>query len=135
MPASEPARTAEKTAFGKWRLARRSASATLSNQVFFTPGPSCRRPQPNRDRNRSAAAVTGNRRGTRPGGSEQGRLAVTVDALRVGSVERDAGEELRRHATALACVVGPARRTRSGRTGLAQLGEQCRLPPHRGEAA
>ena len=51
-------------------------------------------------------------------------LAVPLHALGVGSVQREAGEELRRHAAAAAAVVVGA--ARAGATGLrgAQLGEQ-----------
>src|SRR6266568_8455180 len=73
---------------------------------------------------------------TRRGPGDRGErgLAVALDALRVGAVERQPGEELGRHAPAAAGVVG---RTRlAGAPGLrpAQPGEELRLPPDRGEA-
>ena len=52
-----------------------------------------------------------------------------VHALGVGTVERQAGEELRRHAAALARVVAPARRARPGGLRPSQLLEQLALPP------
>src|SRR6266487_3589942 len=70
-----------------------------------------------------------------PGDGRERALAVPLDALRVGAVQRQPGEELGRHAPAAARVVG---RTRlAGAPGLrpAQPGEQLGIPPHRGESA
>src|SRR6516225_8710798 len=62
-------------------------------------------------------------------------LAMPLDALRVGTVQRQPGEELGRHAPAAARVVGRARP--AGAPGLrpAQAAEQLRVPPYRGEPA
>ena len=62
-------------------------------------------------------------------------LAVAEHALGVGAVERQPGEELRRHAAAPARVVVPARRARAAALRLAQLGEQLGLAPDLREAA
>src|SRR6266487_3684975 len=70
-----------------------------------------------------------------PGDRRERPFAMPLDAFRVGTVQRQSGEELGRHAPAAARVVG---RTRlAGAPGLrsAQIGEQLGLPPHRGEAA
>src|SRR5215469_16658100 len=67
--------------------------------------------------------------------SGQRRRAVALDALRVGAVERQAGEELRRHAAAAAGVVEPAGAARSPGVGRAQRGEQRRGLPDRLETA
>ena len=61
--------------------------------------------------------------------------AVSLDALRIGPVQRQAGEELRRHAPALAGAVSRAGAARSARGFGAQFGEQRRGAPHLGEAA
>src|SRR6266567_582457 len=66
-----------------------------------------------------------------PGDRGERALAVTLDALRVGAVERQPGEELGRHAPAAARVVG---RTRlAGAPGLrpAQVSEELRFSPDR----
>ena len=65
----------------------------------------------------------------------QRRLAVALDALGVGAVERQAGEELGRHAAAAAGV--EVRALRAGAAGLraAQVGEQLGVLPHPLEAA
>ena len=60
---------------------------------------------------------------------------MALDALRVRPVERHPGEELGRHAPALAGVVAPAAGARAGGGGLAQLPEQGAVPPHCGEPA
>src|SRR4051794_13027818 len=76
-------------------------------------------------------AVTDTRRGCRTGGHpREGSLSVAEDALWVGAVERETGEELRRHAAALASVVGPAAGARPRRRRLAKLEEQRALAPH-----
>ena len=74
------------------------------------------------------------RRGGPADGRERG-LAVPLDALRVRAVQRQPGEELGRHASAAARVVGRARLAGAAGLRAAQLGEQLGLPPHRGEAA
>ena len=66
---------------------------------------------------------------------EQRSLAVAAHALGVGAVEWQAGEELGRHAAALAGVVAAARRAGTGRLRLAQLGEQFAVLPDLGEPA
>ena len=60
---------------------------------------------------------------------------MSVHALRVGSVERHPGEELGRHAAALAGVVAAAAGARAGGGGSAQLAEQFAVAPHSGEPA
>ena len=78
--------------------------------------------------------VTG--RGTEAGADRsEGLVGVAVDAVGVGAVEGQAGEELGGHASALAGVVGAAGRARAGAGGLAELGEQLGLAPHVREAA
>ena len=64
----------------------------------------------------------------------QSYFAVAADALRVGAVEGQAGEELRRHAPALAGVERAAAGARSCRLRFAQRGEQVALLPHGAEA-
>src|SRR5690606_4974756 len=49
--------------------------------------------------------------------------------------ERQPGEELGSHASALASVELAARRARAGRLGLTQLVEELALAPHAGEPA
>ena len=66
---------------------------------------------------------------------DQGHLPEAAHALRVRPVQRQAGEELRRHAAAAAGVVGRAGRTGPAGLRLAQVREQVRGAPHRGEAA
>ena len=61
-------------------------------------------------------------------------LTVAVHAFGVRAVERQAGEELGRHAAAAAGVERAARGAGPGALGLAQRGEQCRLAPDGGEA-
>ena len=73
------------------------------------------------------------RRVGRPG--RQGLLAEPAHALRVRPVQRQPGEELRRHAPALARVVERARRARAAGLRAAQVGEQLRVPPHALEPA
>src|SRR5690348_6462493 len=63
----------------------------------------------------------------------QGGGAVTLDALRVRAVQRQPGEELGRHATAPARVVGRAGGAGAASLRSAQTCEQLRLPPHGGE--
>src|ERR1700761_5256647 len=70
-----------------------------------------------------------------PSGDRERTLAVPLDALRVGAVQRQPGEELRRHAPAAARVVGRTRLAGPPGLRLAQSGEQLGIPPHRGEAA
>ena len=57
----------------------------------------------------------------------EGGLTVPDHAFGVGAVQRQAGEELRRHAPALARVEELARRARPARLRLAQSGEQLGL--------
>src|SRR4051812_48428127 len=69
MPASQPASSAEVTDFGSCRFARRSASATVSNQAFLamptaaSTRPTRRRPRPARSRSPWRATLS-----KRPGG-------------------------------------------------------------------
>ena len=58
-----------------------------------------------------------------------------LHALGVGTVERQAGEELGRHAAALARVVAAAGCARTGRLRLAELEEQVAVAPDAREAA
>ena len=74
------------------------------------------------------------RRSWRADGADERELSVASDALGVGTVEWQAGEELGGHAPALAHVVAPARRTRTSRLRLAQLAEQVAVAPHPLEA-
>ena len=67
--------------------------------------------------------------------ARQHRLAVSAHAFRIGSVERHPGEELRRHAPALAGVVAAATGAGAGGGRLAQLAEQPAVSPDLGEPA
>ena len=60
---------------------------------------------------------------------------MALHALGVGAVERQAGEELGRHAAAPAGVVGRADAAGAARLRAPQRPEQLRLPPHAGEPA
>src|SRR5689334_10129093 len=60
---------------------------------------------------------------------------MAPDALGVGAVQRQAGEELRGHASAAAGAECAAGLARAAGLRLAQAGEQIRLPPYPGEAA
>ena len=91
----------------------------------WAPGPASRPGRPWSGRGPACGRVAPRR---------QRRLAVPVHALGVRSVERQAGEELGRHAAALAGVVGAAGRAGPGALRLAQRGEQRRLAPDGGEA-
>ena len=66
------------------------------------------------------------RRGQRGG-------TVAEDALGVGSGERQAGEELGRHAATPTGIELPARRAGAGALGLAKPPEQLRLTPDANE--
>ncbi len=59
----------------------------------------------------------------------QRRLAVALHALGVGSVQREAGEELGRHAAPAAGVEVGALRARPARLRAAQVGEQLAVLP------
>src|ERR1035441_9064151 len=59
----------------------------------------------------------------------QGRCAVTLDALRVGAVHRQTGEELGRHAAAAAAVVVPTTLAGPRRLRLAQFPKQRSIIP------
>src|SRR5690349_1044549 len=112
-----------------------SGSGTEAGQRILVAGPI--RSGANGDRHRPGTVrMIAERPGYgRPGDGRERPLAVSLDALRVGAVQRQPGEELGRHAPAAARVVG---RTRpAGAPGLrpAQPGEQLGIPPHRGEAA
>src|SRR4051812_6502441 len=71
-----------------------------------------------RERQRSIGAgtrvVQGGARGQLDSHAAESGIGVAVDALRVGAVERQAGEELRCHAPALASVVATAAGTCAG---------------------
>ena len=67
------------------------------------------------------------------GGHQRGTVAG--DTFRVGTVEGQTGEELGRHATALAGVVAPAARAGTRVIGLAQGTEQLAVAPHPAEPA
>src|SRR5689334_5143942 len=74
----------------------------------------------------------------RGGGGARGgqrRLPMAPDALGVGAVQRQAGEELRGHASAAAGIECSAGLARAAGLWPAQAGEQLRLPPYPGEAA
>src|SRR5579859_1400714 len=65
----------------------------------------------------------------------QGGLAVALHAFRIRPVQRQAGEELGRHAPAAARIERPAGPAGSPGLRLAQAGEQRRLAPYHLEAA
>ena len=73
--------------------------------------------------------------GTRSASPGQRRLAVPLHALGVRAVERQAGEELRRHAAAATGVVEVALRARAAGLRRAQVGEQLGVLPDLLEAA
>ncbi len=60
---------------------------------------------------------------------------MAEDALGVGPVERQAGEELRRHAPAAAGAIGAARIARPTRRRPAEPGEEVAPAPDAGESA
>src|SRR5579875_750438 len=93
------------------------------------------RPPPDRHRHRAVRVVRGRLRGGTGRHGGQRRLPVPLHALGVRAVERQAGEELRRHAPAPAGVVMPARAARSPGVRGAERSEQVRGPPHRLEPA
>src|SRR5438552_16098750 len=110
-------------------------SGTEARQRMLVAGPV--RSAANGDRHRPVPVrmITERPGYGRPGDRRERPLAVPLDALRVRAVQRQPGEELGRHASAAARIVG---RTRlAGAPGLrpAQAGEQLGVPPHRGEAA
>ena len=74
-------------------------------------------------------------RGGRGAGGGQRRLPVSPDALGIGAVQRQPGEELRGHAPAAAGAERRAGLACAAGLRAAQPGEQLRLPPHPGEAA
>ena len=63
----------------------------------------------------------------------QGRIGLAVDAFGVRAIERQAGEELGRHAPSLARVVAAATGARAGGLWLAQLAEHVTVLPDLGE--
>lgn len=74
------------------------------------------------------------RRGHRTSGIGESRLAVALYAFGVRAVQRQPGEELRRHASAPADVVERTGGAGAGTLRRAQFPEQLRGPPDAGEA-
>src|SRR6185436_14729705 len=69
-----------------------------------------------------------------PHAAERG-VGVAVNALGIGAVERQPGEELRCHAPALACIVAAAAGARTSGLRSAKFDEQFAVLPHTPEPA
>ena len=135
IPASEPAISAEYTDLGRRFLARRWATATDSNQTFFigrarSPAGSRRTVSRARAAARLLRHVDRGLRERRVAARGQRAFAMAEHAFRVGSGQRQSGEELSGHAPPAALVEQPAARARTRVLRLAQRGEQLRLAPH-----